>query len=107
MITAENPLYYSNNKDLQRPEPESEKDFVGELHTATSVIAQVEDEDGAKDIVKICASFHKMKRALQIMEEALKGGNINKRSTAFAVTGENVTYMTIVKEALKSYKTKK
>jgi len=52
MFNEKNPLYYSTNKELEKPEPESEKDFVGELHTATSVIAQVEDEDGAEEIVR-------------------------------------------------------
>lgn len=107
MFNEKNPLFYSSNKDLGRPEPESENEPVGELHTATSVIAKVEDEEGAQEIVKICASFHKMKRAVEIMAEALKAGNINKQSTAFAITGENITYLTIMKEALKSYKQKK
>jgi hypothetical protein len=53
MFNEKNLLYYSSNKELGRPEAESEEDFVGELHTATSVIAQVEDEDEAKEIVEV------------------------------------------------------
>ncbi len=52
MFSKKNPIYYSPNKDLGKPEVESEEDFVGELHTATEVIAQVEDEEGAQEIVK-------------------------------------------------------
>lgn len=53
MFTKKNLLYYSSNKELGRPDVEDEKDFVGELHTATSVIAQVEDDESAEEIVKV------------------------------------------------------
>jgi len=52
-------------------------------------------------MIVLLPSYDSMREALEIMAEALKAGDINKRSTTFAITGENKTYLSIVKDALK------
>lgn len=65
MFNSKNLLYYSTNEELERPAPENEEDFVGELHTATSVIAKVEDEEGAQEIVKRVNMHDELIKVLQ------------------------------------------
>lgn len=100
MFNKKNLLYFSTNKDLGKPEPESEEDFLGELHTATTVIAQVQDDEGAEEIVKRVNMHDDLIQLLKHFQEIMKAnGNINKSSQPFPLGSKK--YLTTINELLK------
>ena len=72
------PIYYSSNEELEK-DVSREDDTIGEIHTATFVIALVKEGEAlqAKELVKRWNSHEKLVEALHDAHSAFKDAGLN------------------------------